>query len=114
MGSKERSGVADAPGDRGVAVWSAVFSPDGRHIATTGEEPFVRVWDLARGRLALVVRVRAGGRGGVAPGIAWSPDGSRLAVAPFGGTTFGSPYPLKVWNVDSGRSLYTSEYEAEE
>jgi WD40 repeat protein len=98
----------------GASLTWAAISPDGSRLATAGAEPFVRVWDLGSGRQTAAFEVPGGGRGGIAPAIEWSPDGSRLAVAPHGGTSFGSRFPLKVWSVDSGRLLFTSEYVGDE
>jgi len=102
-------------GDAEVPWSSAVFSPDGRRMMTSGDEPFIRLWDLETRRQTQVLRVPSGGRGGVAPGVAWSPDGSHVAAAPIGSyDTFGARYPLMVWNADTGRLLYAPRYQEEE
>jgi WD40 repeat protein len=60
----------------GKSVASLAFSPDGRLLASGGyQEPPVNLWDLAAGEV--VGRLR--GDMGVGP-VAFSPDGTRLAV----------------------------------
>jgi WD40 repeat protein/tRNA A-37 threonylcarbamoyl transferase component Bud32 len=50
-------------------------SPDGRVLASAGEDRVVKLWDLATGR----VRHTLSGHADVVWGLAFSPDGSRLA-----------------------------------
>jgi WD40 repeat protein len=51
------------------------FSPDGRRLATAGEDRTVRLWDLQLGRQALMLQ---GHQDGVVA-VSFSPDGERLA-----------------------------------
>jgi WD40 repeat protein len=37
-------------------VWSVAFSPDGTELASTGNEGFVRLWDIGRGVERLAIR----------------------------------------------------------
>jgi WD40 repeat protein/tRNA A-37 threonylcarbamoyl transferase component Bud32 len=81
-------------------VGKVVYSPDGRRLASTswGEE-CVRVWDVATGREALPpLRGPSESRGfgpGAVVGLAFSPDGSRLAAPIRDGTVY-------VWDVAAG------------
>jgi beta-lactamase regulating signal transducer with metallopeptidase domain/Tol biopolymer transport system component/5-hydroxyisourate hydrolase-like protein (transthyretin family) len=73
---------------RGVKprLWTAVFSPDGRTLATTAgwdnpREPGELVlWDVATGRPRVVIRQESTIRT-----AAFSPDGRRLAIGDFAG-----------------------------
>jgi predicted NACHT family NTPase len=72
-----------------TAVFSAVFSPDGRWIASGGQDGFVRGWNATTGQKLLAFHahekhVRC---------VAFSPDGRRLATASWDGTA-------KVWEFD--------------
>jgi WD40 repeat protein len=60
-------------------VISFAFSPDGSHVAAGGRNSNVQVWDVETGQADLALAV-----GTVAPQVetmAYSPDGTRLAVA---------------------------------
>src|SRR3954453_16250666 len=62
------------------AVRSVAYSPDGKLLATGGDDTVVRLWDLATGRLrkkgpAPLAWVRA---------LAFTPAGQRLAPAGWG------------------------------
>lgn len=58
-------------------VTGASFSPDGRRLATVGQDRTLRIWDLARGREAFHVALEDAG----APrSVAFLPGGQRLAV----------------------------------
>jgi WD40 repeat protein len=78
--------------ERGNA-WSAVFSPDGRMVATdAGDE--VRLWEVATGRLRRSFRAGEAGTGTVA----FSPDGTRVAAV-HGSST------VLLWDVFTGDQL---------
>jgi WD40 repeat protein/serine/threonine protein kinase len=76
-----------------ATVLSAVFSPDGRWIASGSQDGKVKVWDATTGRElfnfpAHRQHVRS---------VAFSPDGRRLATASWDGTA-------KVWDFDPKRA----------
>jgi WD40 repeat protein len=59
-------------------IGGAAFSPDGRFLAVAeGRDSSLNLWDLVTGRLA----ARSQGDHGRMESLAFSPDGSRLAVA---------------------------------
>ena len=84
----------DSPRHRG-RVYSIVFSPDGRRLATGGVDGVVRIWDVKTSRFE---RAFTGFRWNVQE-LAWSPDGSRLASnSPTEGV-------VRVWEIETGRLL---------
>jgi WD40 repeat protein/serine/threonine protein kinase len=70
-GQRLEGGVEAREFDRGVA-----FSQDGRLLATTCKDKVVRIWDTATWRERFALR---GHGGALVLGVAFSPDGRRLA-----------------------------------
>src|SRR5262249_53260411 len=73
---------------------SVTFSADGRRRATGHENGRISVWDVRTGREL----VRLPGTWGVVGGVAFSPDGNRLASCNMG---------IKVWDVETGTEVLT-------
>lgn len=100
------------------ALYTVAVSPDGRHAASGDRAGFVRVWDLRSGALATEFRAielytfddqkRARAIGGVR-GLAFSPDGSRLAVSGIGPVTnvdgFVGPCRVELWDWKAGQRI---------
>ena len=80
---------------RGVQECLA-FSPDRRHVATSGAGGTVKVWDLNAGQDCLRLR----GHTSVVVCAALSPDGRRLA-------SVSNDYTLKVWDTADGREVFS-------
>jgi WD40 repeat protein/DNA-binding SARP family transcriptional activator len=76
-------------------VYDALFSPDGARIATTSADGTVRLWDAGTGENLLVMRQPN------AAGIAFDPQGTRLAVA----TAAASDTPVIIWDTATGRRI---------
>ena len=75
-------------------VLGVAFSPDGRRLASAGEDGTVRVWDTATSKAIFPLR----GHTGPVWGVAFSPDGRRVASAGQDGT-------VRLWDAATGQQL---------
>jgi WD40 repeat protein len=82
----------ESPRHRGAIVAMDV-APDGKRVATGGDDGVVRIWNLETGGLD---RAFIGHRYGIYL-VAWSPEGSLLA------THAGADSTTRVWDVEAGR-----------
>ncbi|HLG17186.1 MAG TPA: WD40 repeat domain-containing protein [Blastocatellia bacterium] len=103
-GEASLSVVDTASGNRVFRIWGVpemklrgvAFSADAKRIAATSDTGKLRVWDASSGREQFVTDLDNPGAG-----LAFSPDGRRLAVA--------MEYQpiVKVWDLASGKLLHT-------
>jgi WD40 repeat protein len=86
-------------GEHTDVVVRVAFSPDGSYLASISDvhDPLVVIWDVETGRLLHKLELD---EGHFPFSIAFSPDGSVLAVGQFLGS-------IELWNVESGEQLST-------
>jgi WD40 repeat protein len=118
--SPDGTRLVTASGDKTVKVWDAVtgkelltlsghgnimfdvaFNPDGKRIAASGEDGNVRVWDAISGKELLTLPVEGAND---MRGVAFSTDGTRLAVASNGLNM------VKVWDAATGEVLMSGNF----
>jgi WD40 repeat protein len=82
------------------AVFDAAFSPDGRRIASSDQDGWVKIWDVQTGQLFLKFRAHQDH----ARSLVFSSDGHRLATGSWDGT-------LKTWDARTGKNLLTIRHD---
>jgi RNA polymerase sigma factor (sigma-70 family) len=86
-------------------VWNVAFTPNGRTLASTGPDARIRFWDLATGEPASnlpTITEPGPWRGSIAESLAYSPDGTLLAIGRYGGL-------VQLWDLVAGRERFRSE-----
>jgi outer membrane protein assembly factor BamB len=73
-------------------VFSAVFAPDGKTLATGSADQTIRLWNVATGKVRVVLR----GHSEAVSSLAFAPDGKTVASASWDRTA-------KLWDVATGR-----------
>ena len=72
-------------------VWSAVWSPDGKRVASGSSDKTVQVWNAANGNNPYIYT----GHSDTIYAVAWSPDGKHIASASYDTT-------VQVWDAAGG------------
>jgi hypothetical protein len=75
---------------------TVAFSPDGKQLASAGDDLTVKLWDASSGKELQALK----GHTKVISSVAFSPDGARLASA-------SHDFTVKLWDLATGQELHT-------
>ena len=79
-------------------IWTAAWSPNGKYIASSGDDPVVHIWDVTTGKDIFTYSGHLGGQSVQVDSLAWSPDSNRIVTA-------SHPPQVRVWEVSTGKLI---------
>ncbi len=86
-------------------VTGVSWSPDGKYIASVGNDATAQVWDAKTGKLLLTYRADADGS---PVALAWSPDGKYIVASEFRQSTPQvNNCSVQVFDVKTGKTILT-------
>lgn len=77
------------------AVYAVTWSPDGRFIASGGNDNIVQVWNATTGDQCIAYK----GHSDIVWAISWSPDGTSIASA-------SNDHTVRIWNALTGQTIH--------
>ncbi|KAK7703435.1 general transcription repressor [Diaporthe eres] len=86
----------------GMCVKAVSFSPDGKYLATGGEDLLVRVWDIAS---CTIKKIFSGHEGGVY-GLEFSRDGLTIV-------SNSSDRTVRLWDIETSSHIFTLRHEVD-
>lgn len=88
--------IGSPPDGSSPEVWGLAFSPDGRTLASSGDDHTIKLWDAAAGHLIRTLSAHES----LVTCVAFSPDGRWLASG-----SFDKRKPVGLWNASTGEPL---------
>ncbi len=87
-------------------VTAVAWSPNGKNIASGGNDYTIRIWNAKTGADLLILHGLSGG----VPAISWSPDSMLIASTTAGPSVSGGPpaseNAVQVWDATTGKPIY--------